>query len=199
MKLVLIFPYGFVDTSEAWFEPRRRRMAVGAAGPLTDAFLAGAFSLVALAAAGAARGIAFQLALGAYLGMLMNLNPLLERDGYHVLVDLLGEPDLRRRAREHLARRLTGRSGGRPEPRPVVLYGLATVGWTFLTALLAAGLTLRFADRAIGHLSPVAWVLAALALAVALVPLALTLAPGLRHVLARRTRAGDLDAQQVAP
>ena len=33
-KLVLIFPYAFVDTSEAWFEPRKRRMAISAAGPL---------------------------------------------------------------------------------------------------------------------------------------------------------------------
>ena len=33
VKLILIFPFGFVDTSDAWFEPRRRRIAVSAAGP----------------------------------------------------------------------------------------------------------------------------------------------------------------------
>ena len=32
-KLFFIFPYAFVDTSEAWFEPRRRRIAISAAGP----------------------------------------------------------------------------------------------------------------------------------------------------------------------
>ncbi len=33
LKLMLVFPYAFVDTSEAWFEPRRRRIAISAAGP----------------------------------------------------------------------------------------------------------------------------------------------------------------------
>ena len=34
LKLIAIFPYAFVDTSEAWFEPRRRRIAISAAGPV---------------------------------------------------------------------------------------------------------------------------------------------------------------------
>ena len=33
IKLIAIFPFAFVDTSEAWFEPRRRRIAISAAGP----------------------------------------------------------------------------------------------------------------------------------------------------------------------
>ena len=45
VKLVLVFPYAFVDTSEAWYEPRRRRIAVSAAGPITDVLLAGVFAL----------------------------------------------------------------------------------------------------------------------------------------------------------
>ena len=36
LKLVAIFPYAFVDTSEAWFEPRARRIAISAAGPVSD-------------------------------------------------------------------------------------------------------------------------------------------------------------------
>ena len=36
LKLFLVFPYVYVDTSEAWFEPRRRRIAVSAAGPASD-------------------------------------------------------------------------------------------------------------------------------------------------------------------
>ena len=36
LKLMLIFPYAYVDTSEAWFEPRRHRIAVSAAGPVSD-------------------------------------------------------------------------------------------------------------------------------------------------------------------
>jgi putative peptide zinc metalloprotease protein len=36
LKLVAIFPFAFVDTSDAWFEPRRRRIAISAAGPVAD-------------------------------------------------------------------------------------------------------------------------------------------------------------------
>ena len=46
-KLVVIFPYAFVDTSEAWFEPRNRRIAISAAGPVSDFALGGIFSICA--------------------------------------------------------------------------------------------------------------------------------------------------------
>ena len=46
LKLVFVFPYAFVDTSEAWFEPRRRRIAISAAGPISDLTLGAFFSLV---------------------------------------------------------------------------------------------------------------------------------------------------------
>ena len=58
--------------------------------------------------AGAARDIFFQLAFAAYLGAFFNLNPFVDRDGYQILVDLLREPGLRRRARAQLRRRLSG-------------------------------------------------------------------------------------------
>ena len=68
LKVVLVFPYAFVDTSGAWFESRSRRLAISAAGPVTDGLAAAVFSLAALATGGVARDVAFQLALGAYLG-----------------------------------------------------------------------------------------------------------------------------------
>jgi putative peptide zinc metalloprotease protein len=115
LKLVLIFPYAFVDTSEAWFEPRRRRIAVSAAGPVSDAVLGGLFSLCCLVLGrGALRDICFQLAFGAWVGALVNLNPFVQRDGYQILADVLGEPALPRRARAALARRLRGEASGAP-------------------------------------------------------------------------------------
>ena len=107
------FPYVFVDTSEAWFEPRRRRVAISAAGPAADLTMGALFALCCLVLpAGAGRDIFFQLALAAYLGAVFNLNPFVERDGYQILSDLLGEQGLRRRARAQLARRLSGRGAG---------------------------------------------------------------------------------------
>ena len=89
-KLVLVFPYLYVDTSDAWFESRRRRVAVSAAGPGSDLVLGGAFSLMCLvSAAGALRDVFFQLAFGAYLGAFFNLNPVAPRDGQQIANDLL--------------------------------------------------------------------------------------------------------------
>jgi putative peptide zinc metalloprotease protein len=144
LKLVLVFPYAFVDTSEAWFEPRRHRIVVSAAGPVSDAVLGGAFSLACLTlAAGTLRDICFQLAVGAYLGALMNLNPFVERDGYHILADILDEPGLRGRARAELARRLRGDTSA-PPSRVLVRYALWGLAWSAVAAVAAIAVSLRY-------------------------------------------------------
>src|SRR3954453_24085567 len=144
LKLVAIFPYAFVDTSEAWFEPRRRRIAVSAAGPASDFSVGAVFALLAWALPpGVIRDIFFNLAFAAYVGGFFNLNPFIERDGYHMLVDWLGEPGLRRRAKEQLARRLSG--GGAATDSPVLArYSLFGLGWGVLAACFAIGVSLRY-------------------------------------------------------
>src|SRR4051794_9509119 len=122
IKVVLIFPYAFVDTSDAWFEPRRRRIAVSAAGPVSDFTLGGLCALLALALpVGTLRDIFFQLALAGYIGGVFNLNPFLQRDGYQILVDVLRQPQLRARADAQFKRR--GARGARgPEAAPLSPY-----------------------------------------------------------------------------
>jgi putative peptide zinc metalloprotease protein len=144
LKLVVILPYAFVDTSEAWFEPRRRRIAISAAGPASDLSLGAIFSICCLALPeGTVRDIFFQLAFAGYVGAFFNLNPFIERDGYHMLVDWLREPGLRRRAREQFARRLSGR--GRSGDSPVLArYSLWGLAWTVLAGAFAVVLTLRY-------------------------------------------------------
>jgi len=145
LKLLFIFPYAFVDTSEAWFEPRRRRIAISAAGPVSDFSLGAIFSICCLLLAdGTVRDIFFQLAFAAYVGAFFNLNPFIDRDGYHILVDVLKEPGLRRRAKEQFARRVS--SGARAETDSPVLarYSLFGLGWSFLAAFFAIGMSLRF-------------------------------------------------------
>ena len=57
----------------------------------------------------------FQVASAGYIAALFNLNPFLERDGYHLLADRLGVPGLRAKARAQLrARACPGRR--RPGP-----------------------------------------------------------------------------------
>jgi putative peptide zinc metalloprotease protein len=185
VKLVAVFPYAFVDTSEAWFEPRLRRVAVAAAGPASDAVLAGLFSLLALAVGGAARDIAFQLALGSYLALLLNVNPLLERDGYHVLVDVLDEPELRRRARTDLVRRISGKPTAIAERRCVAAYGIAVLCWSAVTAAIVTATTFR-AGAAFGERIGVPpWSLALTMFALAVTPAALMILRPLRTRLER--------------
>jgi Zn-dependent protease len=162
LKLILIFPYAYVDTSDAWFEPRRRRVAISAAGPLSDLSVGALFALCCLALpAGTLRDIFFQLAFAAYLGAFFNLNPFVERDGYQILVDLLREPGLRRRAREQLARRLSGR-GGAGDSRLLTRYAVFGVAWSALAACFAVGMSLRYESQ-LAELAPEPVVWAALA------------------------------------
>jgi FHA domain len=163
VKLVLIFPYAFVDTSEAWFEPRRRRIAVTAAGPVSDLSVGAVFALGCLALPpGATRDVLFQLAFAAYVGACFNLNPFVERDGYQILVDVLREPGLRRRARAQLLRRIGGRAGP-GDSRVLVRYAAAGVAWSAVAATFAAAMSLRYRPR-LAELAPGAAVWGAMAI-----------------------------------
>jgi putative peptide zinc metalloprotease protein len=143
LKSVFIFPFAFVDTSEAWFESRTRRMAISGAGPVSDFSIGAIFALSALVVTGTVRDVFFNLAFAAYVGALMNLNPFLERDGYHLLVDWLREPGLRRRAKLQFERRLKG--GKRETDNPVLgRYSLAALGWGVVAAGIAIFMSLRY-------------------------------------------------------
>jgi putative peptide zinc metalloprotease protein len=143
-KLVVIFPYAFVDTSEAWFEPRNRRIAISAAGPVSDFALGGIFSILCVFVEGTTQDVFFQLAFAGYVGAFFNLNPFIDRDGYHILVDYLREPGLRKRAKDQFSRRLTGK--GRSSDSPVLArYSIAGVGWSILAAGFAIFMSLRYA------------------------------------------------------
>ena len=143
VKLIAIFPYAFVDTSEAWFEPRKRRIAISAAGPISDFALGGIFSICCVFVEGTVRDVFFQLAFAGYVGAFFNLNPWIDRDGYHMLVDYLQEPGLRRRAKDQFSRRLSGR--GRSTDSPVLArYSIAGLGWSILAAGFAIFISLRY-------------------------------------------------------
>jgi putative peptide zinc metalloprotease protein len=184
LKLVLVFPYAFVDTSEVWFEPRRRRALVTAAGPISDVALAGAFSILCLSLpAGTVREVTFQVAFAGYVAAFFNLNPFLERDGYHLLADRLGVPGLRARAREQLRARLSGTATGHPDPA-LTRYGVAGLGWSLAAAAIAIVFSLRFEPAMVEHAPAAAvWAVLATLWAALFVPVVVVVAPPL---LARR-------------
>src|SRR4051812_1926799 len=143
LKLVAIFPYAFVDTSEAWFEPRRRRIAVSAAGPVSDFSVGAVCAIACLVAHGTVRDVFFQLALAAYVGAFFNLNPFLDRDGYQILVDVLREPGLRRRSREQFNRVLSGGPRSEGDSRVLGRFAIAGVVW----GVVAVGFVIAMSTR----------------------------------------------------
>jgi putative peptide zinc metalloprotease protein len=86
----------FVDTSDAWLATRKDRMLVDAGGILVNLVLAGCAGFVALLSPNlTVAAVAWVFALWSYIGVLRNLNPLLEYDGYYLLMDGLERPNLR--------------------------------------------------------------------------------------------------------
>jgi putative peptide zinc metalloprotease protein len=92
-------PIAYVDTSDMWLADRWPRVAVSLAGPYATILVGGVFAVAGwLATEVAVAAVLWQFALGCYLGVLVNLNPLLEYDGYYVLIDLVDRPNLRAQA-----------------------------------------------------------------------------------------------------
>ncbi|GAB4438874.1 MAG: cyclic nucleotide-binding domain-containing protein [Chloroflexi bacterium OHK40] len=144
-------PAAFVDTSDIWLAGRRARVITSLAGPICDALLG---SLAAIAATfllpGSAGSAAYTLAVASYLAGLCNLNPLLELDGYYMLSDWLGLPNLRQRALAFIRGPLWQKLRAAPGPergallarlsreeRIFTLYGALAALYTALAIALA--------------------------------------------------------------
>ncbi len=148
IRLYLIFPFAFVDTSEAYFEPRRHRIVISAAGPASDFTLGAAFAFACAAAPkGSLRDVLFQAAFAAYVWGFFNLNPFLDRDGYTILVDFLREPGLRQRARQQFAHRVSGTLRGEPTSSVLGRYAVAGLIWSTVMAVGVIIFASRFYPR----------------------------------------------------
>jgi CRP-like cAMP-binding protein len=135
-------PGAFVDTTDIWMAPRRMRLLVSLAGPFT-AFVAG--GVLALGAALLPEGpLGAALFAGAWLFLindLLNFNPLLELDGYYLLVDWVEKPLLRARAlafaRGPLWDKLRRRAKLSGEEILFAWFGLASAVWSVVAIVLA--------------------------------------------------------------
>lgn len=103
------YPAFFVDTMDMWLEGRRARVAVSWAGPHSGLVIGGLCALLTRAFPESALSPwLFKMAFVAYLSVFFNLNPLLELDGYFILIDLLDVPMLRQRAFSFVQGQLRG-------------------------------------------------------------------------------------------
>ena len=92
-------PAFFVDTMDIWLEGKRARLAVTWAGPYSGLILGGlASAVMAFWPAFPINALLFQFAFLSYITTFFNLNPLLELDGYFLLMDWLEIPMLRQRS-----------------------------------------------------------------------------------------------------
>ena len=105
VMLLLLMPIPYVDASSASaFKDKKWRMLVGAAGMLTELFIAAVAMIVWVnLEPGSNRAVAYNVILIAGVStLLFNGNPFLRYDGYYILSDYLEIPNLGQRANDYL-------------------------------------------------------------------------------------------------
>ncbi|MCA9310668.1 MAG: hypothetical protein KDA21_05635 [Phycisphaerales bacterium] len=106
IMLLLFMPIPYVDASSAWaFRSRTQRVLVAAAGMMAEVAIAALAILVwtSTAAGTPLNAIAFNVIFVAGVStILFNGNPLLRYDGYYMLSDLTGTPNLAQRSNQFI-------------------------------------------------------------------------------------------------
>jgi putative peptide zinc metalloprotease protein len=132
----------FVDTTDMWMEPdRKHRMAVSWAGPYSNLILGALCSLGILISPWPQMDIVLtSLATVNFILVFTNLNPLLEWDGYYMLMDYLEIPCLRRRSlgfvRKELWGKLKARASFNREEKVFAVFGILAGLWTAVVIVL---------------------------------------------------------------
>ncbi|MBL8850651.1 MAG: HlyD family efflux transporter periplasmic adaptor subunit [Planctomycetaceae bacterium] len=133
--LLVFVPCLYCNVSDAWMIPSKwKRIAVSSAGMFVELLLASAcVYLWRFSEPGVVHQVALNIVLLCSVNtLLLNGNPLLRYDGYYVLSDLWGIPNLAQQSKtavSSLAQRLIGIDPGRDDIRPdrrrlLVAYGV---------------------------------------------------------------------------
>lgn len=92
-------PIAFCDTTDILLAPPKQRMVVNLAGIYTDAIWCSALAIIAYYIHHPLFSLLLWLfVLLNYIAVLRNLNPVLDLDGYYMVIDLTEEPDLREKS-----------------------------------------------------------------------------------------------------
>lgn len=145
VMLMVFTPVLYTNVSDAWLLPRRQRMLITAAGILVELSLASVFVLLwSYASPGITKALLLNtVVLCSVNTILFNGNPLLKFDGYFLLADWVGIPNLSSRAsavvQQTLLHLVAGRRGVSTEPakthRFLLTYGLASAAYRVLLTL----------------------------------------------------------------
>ncbi|MFZ5917883.1 MAG: cyclic nucleotide-binding domain-containing protein [Chloroflexota bacterium] len=190
-------PAFFVDTQDIWLEPKGARIAVSLAGPLADFVVGGVCALAAFFLPHWGGSVfLFKMAFMAYASILMNLNPLLELDGYFILSDWLDMPNLRARSLDFVRRqlwpKLRQRQSLNREERIYAVFGVLCAVYAVVALYLSVYLWQRQIARMFGELwasaSSAVRALLVLLAAAALIPLLLAFVVQAGRLLSRWAR-----------
>ncbi len=139
VMVLIMFPVPYVDASaSAGFPDTWRRVVVSAAGIMMELVLAGLATIAWVSLGpGPARAAALDIMiLCGFSTVLFNANPLLRFDGYYVLSDLIGIPNLDTRARKYLSTAVRRYLLGMPEP-PETVESSGERGWLMAFGVLS--------------------------------------------------------------
>ena len=139
---LIMVPVLYTDTTDSWkLTLRKQRAAIAAAGTIVELGIAMiATFLWHLCPEGVMKSVLFVLGTTSWItGLFINLNPLLRFDGYYVLSDWLGVPNLQSRAfafgqwklREWLFAWGDAPPEALPRPRQRLLTGYAWAIWVY--------------------------------------------------------------------
>lgn len=157
IMLLIFTPLPYVDATSSWgFRARWQRMLVGAAGMIVELFVAAiAVFIWNRTGAGTLHNLAYNMIFVASVStVLFNANPLLRYDGYYLLSDLLGIPNLYQKSMQQLRYLLEKRLFGvkhatavtpsRREAFWLSIYGVLGFGYRIV---VFGGILLFVADR----------------------------------------------------
>lgn len=134
IMLMMFTPLLYTNVTDAWILDRRSRLMITAAGMLVELALASIATILWFAAApGIFKAMLANVMVLCTVGTIVfNGNPLLRFDGYFLLTDLAGLPNLSQRASHRLQQfwsfLLLGRTEARAEREPsfVLAYGICS-------------------------------------------------------------------------
>jgi putative peptide zinc metalloprotease protein len=163
IAFMVLTPILYTDVTDAWrLRERRDKLAIDLAGVTVELALAGvALLLWAFLPDGPLRAVAFVTATTSlFIGLFINLNPLMRFDGYYILSDAWRVPNLQPRsnalARWWLREVLFGLEHEPPEPFPprtrsfLVVYALCVWVYRFFLFLAIALLVYHLFFKALG-------------------------------------------------
>lgn len=170
--LAFFAPLAYVDVSSCWrFSSRWQRIHVAAAGMYIELLLASiAVFCFGIVDSEVGSHLLYNVVVMASVStLLFNANPLMRFDGYYILSDLLGLPNLYTRASEAVGQLMKKILVGQRTTAPTIsgqqiavlrCYGIAAVVWRLLicaTMLIAASVMFHGAGMALAVAGMVAW------------------------------------------